>query len=263
MSLFNTTHSRAKILVVQHSEHAPGGHFSKGLMDRGARLSVVNPLAGDDLPSTTQGFDGLVVLGGPQHAFDDQASPHFPFLMELMRLFDGEGKPVAGICLGCQLLARAHGGCVHPLEMLEFGFIQHRLTDAGLIDPLLKGIALPPLMEFHEDTFALPKGATLLMEGDGCRHQCFKVSMVSYGFQPHLEVDEKTACEWINMFTRGGITTYRRYRHRFDAAYIGTMRDRLRRLTFESARYCDRIAENWLALTRKKYFLRLSGSQIR
>jgi len=260
MSLFNSSRSRAKILVVQHSEHAPGGNFCKGLTDRGARLTVVDPLCGGDLPATPAAFDGLLVLGGPQHAFDDQAGPHFPLLMELMRLFDGEEKPVAGICLGCQLLARAHGGRPRPLEALEFGFVQHRLTAAGVVDPLLKGLSLPALMEFHEDTFDLPETATLLMEGDDCPHQCFRVGAASYGFQPHLEANEDTVRNWIGMFAKGEIEAYKRHRQGFDDAFIRSLLDQLEHLIDESAHYGDRVAENWLALTKKKQIFRLPGN---
>jgi GMP synthase-like glutamine amidotransferase len=180
--------------------------------------------------------------------------------MELMRLFDSEEKPVAGICLGCQLLARAYGGRPRPLEALEFGFVQHRLTAAGIVDPLLKGLCLPPLMEFHEDTFDLPKTATLLMEGDDCPHQCFRVGAVSYGFQPHLEADDETVRQWIDMFANGEIAAYARHRQGFDDAFMRSLLDRLEPLTDESARYGDRVAENWLALTKKKQIFRLPGN---
>ena len=36
--------------------------------------------------------------------------------------------------------------------------------------------------------------------------------------------------------------------------------DRVARLAGESAHYCDRVAENWLALTKKKQIFRLPGN---
>jgi GMP synthase-like glutamine amidotransferase len=261
VSLFNASRNRAKILVVQNSVHAPGGNFTRGLAARGARLAVVSPVKDDDLPSTADAFDGLVVLGGPQHAFDDQAGPYFGRLIQLMRHFDSQEKPVAGICLGSQLLARAHGGRPFPLNTLEFGFVQHRLTLEGAQDPLLRGLELPALMEFHEDTFSLPLEATLLIEGDGCRNQCFRVGHASYGFQPHLEVEGKTARNWIEMFVKGEIETFVKYRQNFDEPYMKRLLDNLDHLIAEAARYCDRVAENWLALTRRKHIFRLTARQ--
>ena len=141
--MFNAPGKEARILVVQHSEQAPGGNFCKGLVERGARLTFLRPMESDVIPEDTEDFDGLVVLGGPQHAFDDELSPHFPPLMELMRLFDRQKKPVAGICLGCQLLARAHGGRAWTLDFLEFGFMKHSFTREGKLDPVVGGGNFP------------------------------------------------------------------------------------------------------------------------
>ena len=238
------------ILVIQHSKRAPGGNFCRGLERRSARLTVCKPLAGGLLPERTDGFDGLVVLGGPQNATDDELAPQFVPLMELMRRFDKERKPVAGICLGCQLLARAHGGKQWNLGFLEFGFIDHRLTDLGTQDPVLGRETLPALMEFHEDSFDLPKGAALLVEGSRCRNQCFKVGNASYGFQFHLEVDAVGVETWLDLFRNGEMAHYNAYYKHFGAAYFEELSTKLSTCISESEKFCDRIAGRWLALAK-------------
>lgn len=238
------------ILVVQHSEQAPGGNFCRGLEKRSARLTVCKPLTGGQLPGRTDGFDGLVVLGGPQHAADDEVVPQFVPLMELMRQFDRERKPVAGICLGCQLLARAHGGKPWNLGVLEFGFIHHGLTDKGTQDPVLGGETLPALMAFHEDSFDLPEGAALLVEGSRCRNQCFKVGNASYGFQFHLEVDAVVVKTWLDLFRNGKMEHYNAYHRHLDTAYFEELSAKLSTCISESEKFCDRIAGRWLALAK-------------
>jgi GMP synthase-like glutamine amidotransferase len=239
----------SRILVVQHCDESPGGVFTRELARAGQELILVRPAAGDGLPASPAGFDRLVVLGGPQHSFDDRAAPHFSALMRLMRDFDAQGRAVAGICLGCQLLARAYGGRMWTLPALEFGFVQHRVTPAGKQDPVVGPLQpLPPLMEFHEDSFDLPAGAELLIEGAGCINQCFRIGNCSYGFQFHLEADAGITATWIDLFKRGGIANYARYRQQYDKDFFAGLEARLPFLVAASEGLCRAVARNWLGL---------------
>lgn len=250
MSMFSTPWKGARILVVQHSEEAPGGNFCKGLLERGARLTLVNPTDGGALPGGPEEYDGLVALGGPQHAYDDVDSPHFPHLMDLMRRFDAEKKPVAGLCLGCQLLARAHGATVYTMPHLEFGYVRHALTEEGTMDSLVAGLELPALMEFHEDTFDLPAEASLLIRGERCANQCFKVGNASYGFQFHIEADRAVVMRWIGLFRNGNgaLATYGRHADQFDDAFFEGLTAGLPAYIEAAERFCDRVSGRWLAL---------------
>jgi GMP synthase-like glutamine amidotransferase len=239
-------HRERRILVIQNHGDAPGGVFCKTLAQNGAVIQTVYPAEGETPPDSSAGYDGLLVLGGPQNAYDDERSPFFADEMRLMRAFAADGKAVAGICLGCQLLARAYGGVVYPLGELEFGFQTLVLTRAGASDPLL-GKTLPRLMEYHQDTFTLPAGATLLVGGCG-RPQAFRMGNHAYGFQFHLEVDEATAREWIMDLQNGGGGVYAQYQKQFSPQFMENTLSELPRLTRESAAFCARVAKNWLLL---------------
>jgi anaerobic selenocysteine-containing dehydrogenase/GMP synthase-like glutamine amidotransferase len=239
----------SKVLVVHHEKASPGGHFTKELERQGCVLTSIMPTEGDSLPDSPDGYDRLVVLGGPQHPFDDEVTPHFPALLQLMRDFDAESKPVAGICLGCQLLARAHGSDCWTMPELEFGFIQHTMTAAGAEDAVMGPVGfLPPLMEFHEDSFDMPEGAISLVEGDTCVNQCFKVGNVSYGFQFHLEVDSITTELWFEEFKSGDIDAYAKYRSQFDGSFFDEMAGQFPLLVQQSGEFCVKVARNWLRL---------------
>jgi len=182
------------ILVLQHCPLTPVGIVGETLRARGASLDIRMPHHGDPLPQTPDGFDGLVILGGPMHAGDDAGYPAFPPMLALIRRFHDQAKPVLGVCLGAQLIARAFGAGVYPFGGLEIGYLPVRLTPAGRCDPLLKGLAPDcNIMQFHEDSFDLPAGAVRLMSNPTCPNQGLRVGRTTYGFQFHFEVTEADA----------------------------------------------------------------------
>ena len=123
------------------------------------------------------------------------------------------------------------------------------LFRSGESDPVTgKALPLPPLMEFHEDSFDLPEDAKLLVEGSHCKNQCFKVGKNSYGFQFHLEIDSTVVSNWIQHFRNGDIENYNKYLDHFDDAYFDRMLSQIPTLVADSEKYCHRIAKNWLNL---------------
>ena len=182
------------ILVLQHCPVTPVGIVGETLRARGASLDIRMPHHGDPLPATPDGIDGLVILGGPMHAGDDAGYPAFPPMLALIRRFHEQAKPVLGVCLGAQLIARAFGAKVYSFGGLEIGYLPVRLTPAGRRDPLLKGLAPDcNIMQLHEDSFDLPAGAVRLMSNPTCPNQGLRVGRTTYGFQFHFEVTEADA----------------------------------------------------------------------
>jgi len=182
------------ILVVQHCPVTPVGILGETLAGQGAALDIRMPHHGEALPATPTGFDGLVLLGGPMHAGDDAGYPAFPPMLDLIRQFHDQAKPVLGVCLGAQLVSRAFGGRVWPFGGLEIGYLPVRMTPAGRRDPLLKGLAPEVMiMQLHEDSFDLPAGAVRLMSNAACANQGLRVGRTTYGFQFHFEVTKADA----------------------------------------------------------------------
>jgi len=186
-----------RVLVLQHARAGLPGLIGEVLRERGVVVDLRFPVEGDALPASSAEFDGLVVMGGFMSANADDVCPHFPALLELMRTCATEFRPLLGVCLGAQLVARAWGGAVHEGRAKEFGYHALRRTAEAAGD-LLAG-ALPAhchVMQWHADTFDLPPGATLLLHGEGGLNQALRIGEVVYGFQCHFEVTEAMLRDW-------------------------------------------------------------------
>src|SRR5262249_6461783 len=184
----------SRLLVVQSCPVTPAGIVGEGAQARSALLTNISLPRGGPLRRSTAGFDGLIILGGPMHAGDDAGYPAFPALLGLIRRFHAQGKPIFGICLGAQLIARAFGKAVDRFGGCEVGYLPVEITAEGARDPLLAGLATEQrIMQMHEDSFDLPARAVLLMRNDTCANQAFRLGRATYGFQFHLEVTEKDA----------------------------------------------------------------------
>jgi GMP synthase-like glutamine amidotransferase len=230
-----------RILVVQNSRTAPIGLLGDYLDEFGANLVTITPPEGEALPANAGGFHGAVVLGGPQSAADDGTSPYIPRLLDLMRAFADANRPILGICLGAQLLARAHGERVYKHSLMERGFKPVTSTPAGAADPVMG--ALGPvlhIMQWHYDTFELPKDAVLLATGPDCANQAFRLGDSQYGLQFHPEVNAEIIRDWVSRAE--GATPD-------EVAAIGReMEAQIGRHLPEAASF----ARNWLDLVRRK-----------
>ena len=186
------------ILVVQHQNLGGPEAFGAALEERGARLDIRNAEAGDGLPADSAGHDALLVLGGTMSANQDTAYPYILQSLELIRDFHGQAKPVLGICLGAQLIARAFGGRVYVMDAPELGFVEIAPNGGAAADPLLAALAGPrSLMQWHYDSFDLPEGAALLASGPTGHPQAFRVGETTHGFQFHFEVSRELIEGWL------------------------------------------------------------------
>lgn len=188
------------ILCIVHDTSAPAGLLAEAVARRGGTCHEIMPELGEPLPAGPEGFDGLVVLGGPMDADDDAGYPHFRPLLALMRACHAAGTPIMGVCLGAQLLARAFGADITRLRTPEIGFTEITMTRAAARDPLLKGLPRTVhLMQWHQDTFALPAGAVRLMGSALCPNQAFRLGEATYGFQFHLEATKSIVRTWVRL----------------------------------------------------------------
>ena len=106
-------------------------------------------------------------------------------------------RPVLGICLGAQLLARAAGARVYPNPGREVGWSPVRFFGVER-EAALRGLREQEMLfHWHGDTFDLPRGSVLLAGTEICANQAFRIGRRRFGLQFHCELGAATIAEWI------------------------------------------------------------------
>ena len=190
-----------RVAVIENTAVSHLGQVGVALAEAGAWIEIFQPWNGGSLPAGIAGHDALVVLGGEQNARADDSHPYLPDLAALMKAFGDAGKAVLGICLGSQILARAHGADNHIGTAPEFGWHDMQPTGDGAKDPVLQAAAGGfPIFEWHSDTFSLPAGAVHLAASAAVPHQAFRIGRASYGTQFHFEASTTVVDAWKTSF---------------------------------------------------------------
>lgn len=188
-----------RVLVVQHEAEDP--IHLMGTWMNGVDLTTCHAYDGDAVPPSTEGYDGLVVMGGAMGAHDDEKAPWLPAVRELIRAAADAKTPTLGICLGHQLAAVALGGeiVVNP-KGRQLGLIDIGFAAEAVDDPLL-GVVVGPrrAMHWNDDVVArLPEGATRLATASTGEVQAARHAATVWGLQWHPEVDEGLVALWAN-----------------------------------------------------------------
>ena len=185
------------VLSVVHGQEARTELFAPVVAEAGHRLDEWSFSWNTAPPRPLESYDAVLVLGGAMHA--DQDAWH-PWLRDEARWLQGLPErrvPTLGICLGVQLLARAAGSWVGPLEEPEIGWYEVELTEAGAADPVLG--SLPRRFEafqWHHYTYGLPVDAVELARSPACT-QGFRLGEACWGIQFHPEVTEPQLEGWF------------------------------------------------------------------
>jgi GMP synthase (glutamine-hydrolysing) len=141
--------------------------------------------------------DLLIVLGGPIGVYDVDA---YPFLAKEIAVLErrlAKDLPTLGICLGCQLIAKALGARVFAGPVKEIGW--------GALDLSLQGLqsCLAPLadrdarvLHWHGDTFDLPQDAVRLASNVNYDNQAFSHGRHGLALQFHIEAEPRRLEEW-------------------------------------------------------------------
>lgn len=157
-------------------------------------LPVDRSLEIEALPQV-EDVDLLIIMGGEMSVNDEVNFPWLKIEKRWLRRYLSMGKPAIGLCLGGQLIANALGAAVSRSEKQELGWTGVRKVNYVPTECF----ELPTefnVMQWHSETFEIPKGAIHLAENDVCRNQMYQIGKNVLGFQFHPEITP----EALNLF---------------------------------------------------------------
>ncbi len=189
-----------KLLVLQHVAHELLGTLNPLLKRAGFRIRYVNFARHPDAQPSLDGYDGLIVLGGPMSVNDADRLPHLTTELKLIEDAMRRDVPVLGICLGAQLIAKTLGAEVYRNPEKEIGWYDVSPTDDAGGDPLLLPLQkTEKIFQWHGETFDMPRSARHLAYSFLCANQAYRYGAKVYGFQFHMEVDEPMIHRWLRV----------------------------------------------------------------
>jgi GMP synthase-like glutamine amidotransferase len=176
------------VAIFQHTHVGDPGAVPRILASLDVPAQIVRIVDGEPVPRTPDAFSGLVFMGGSM-AVDD---PHTWIAqeLELIRRADRAGLPVAGHCLGSQLMAVAFGGGIQRNLVMEIGWGQLLVSDA---DEVHEWLQLRPgerftTFQWHRDSYVRPPEANRLASSHWCAEQMYVYRGRHMAIQSHLEM---------------------------------------------------------------------------
>jgi len=188
-----------KVLVVSHKTEKDIGSLDPILVERGYQITRV--LSYIDAVETIDplGHDLAIFTGGPIGVYQADMFPYLNHELDYLKKRIAHDKPVLGVCLGAQLIAKAMGYDVYPGKQgKEIGWVDVTVTAEGAESPVRHlDKSQTKMMQWHGDTFDLPSEATLLASSEMYKNQAYRVGKNIMALQCHPEVQKENIELWL------------------------------------------------------------------
>lgn len=185
-------------IIFRHITSDGPGTIGHVLADRNVLMTQFDTFADplDTFDALTP--DLLVVMGGACGMYQDD---DYPFLKEetaIVRKRLQADRPVLGICLGAQMMAKALGANVYPgTNGTEIGWNTIKVTEEGRKTCVRHfDEAATAVVQWHGDTFDLPQGAILLASSQKYKNQIFQWGKNGLAIQAHIEATPRMLKSW-------------------------------------------------------------------
>ena len=181
------------ILAIRHIHFEDLGTWESVLAAQQHRICYIEAPLADFAALDAEADDLVVVLGAPIGAYDEAAYPFLQHELDFVQRRLNSGKPLLGVCLGAQIIARLLGAKVAPMGVKEIGFAPIRAA----ADSPLAALDGETVLHWHGDRFEIPSAATRIAGSEVCDNQAFQVRRNVLGLQFHLEADPKRIESWL------------------------------------------------------------------
>ena len=184
------------ILVVKSTGIEGPGLWERLMEDKGIRCRIIEAPE-EEVPPDPRPYSHVFILGGPVSANEEEKYPFLSQEIELIKNCVDMDKPLLGICLGSQLVAKVLGSQVYSAPAKEIGWHTVELTRPAAMDFLFSFMPREvTVFQWHEETFDLPCFSTRLAASQVCLNQAFRYKNHIYGLQFHLEVTQGMINRW-------------------------------------------------------------------
>lgn len=170
-----------KVDVLQHVPFEGLGLIEEWGKTTNIEFNIHKLFKSSKLPEASQ-VDLLIILGGPMSANDTQYDWITKERILILSLIE-QKKPILGICLGGQQIAKALGSNILQGEYKEAGWLPIQTTTKKfdfLPDDMI-------VFHWHGEQFEIPKNAERLFTSEACKNQGFIYNHNVIGLQFHFE----------------------------------------------------------------------------
>lgn len=170
-----------KVDVLQHVPFEGLGLIEEWGKTTNVEFNIHKLFKSSKLPEADQ-IDLLIILGGPMSANDTEYDWTIKERTLILSLIE-RNKPILGICLGGQQIAKALGSNIFQGGYKEVGWFPIQTTTKKF-DFLPNDMYV---LHWHGEQFEIPKNAERLFESAACKNQGFILNQNVVGLQFHFE----------------------------------------------------------------------------
>lgn len=181
------------VAVFRHAQCEGAGYLGYFLNQQQIPWQTVRIDLEHPIPASPDSYSGLVFMGGAMSVNDDL--PWIPQTIHLIEQAFERDIPVIGHCLGGQLMSKALGANITKNPVAEIGWGKLEVADNEDANKWFGRTKHFWGFHWHDETFALPNGATRVLSSKYCQNQAY-----AYGkhlaMQCHVEMTSNLVRQW-------------------------------------------------------------------